>query len=220
MKKLTVWLWVLSLVLGVSTSSWALLIDRGGGLIYDDALSITWLQNANLAASEDFGVTGIDINGQMTWDTANDWISGLNTANYLGYNNWRLPSLDVNGDGDVVAYWLEGELSTRDNEMGYMYRYNLGGALGDDLTGDQMIGSVSLLNIMDDYWSSTDGPSGGKRTFNFFDGTQPQAGPLNTYHAWAVRDGDVPPATIPEPGTFFLLCAGLIGLAGLGRKNR
>jgi hypothetical protein len=30
----------------------AKLIDRGNGLVYDDSLNITWLQNANYAASD------------------------------------------------------------------------------------------------------------------------------------------------------------------------
>lgn len=45
-----------ALVLGVAASTAnAMLIDRGGGFIYDDVLNITWTQNAN-------------INGFKTWD--------------------------------------------------------------------------------------------------------------------------------------------------------
>ena len=35
----------------------AALIDRGGGLIYDESLDITWLQNANLAAGSVYDQT-------------------------------------------------------------------------------------------------------------------------------------------------------------------
>ena len=45
-------------ILEANTAS-AALTDRGGGLIYDDVLNVTWLQNANLSASESFGVAGI-----------------------------------------------------------------------------------------------------------------------------------------------------------------
>ena len=82
----------------VLPSAQASLVDIGGGLIYDDALDITWLQNANLAATNTFGVAGIAADGSMTWNTAVSWISAMNANNYLGYNTWRLPTLSaING---------------------------------------------------------------------------------------------------------------------------
>ena len=72
----------------------------GGQAYYDDTLDMTWLQNAALAATNNFGVSGIDAQGRMTWDTANSWIAAMNTANYLGVNTWRLPHMvDINNDG-------------------------------------------------------------------------------------------------------------------------
>jgi hypothetical protein len=41
----------------------------GNGLIYDTALKITWLRDANLAASNTFGVSGISPTGLMSWTT-------------------------------------------------------------------------------------------------------------------------------------------------------
>lgn len=38
-------------------SAQATLIDRGGGLIYDTDRDITWLSDANLIASNSFGLT-------------------------------------------------------------------------------------------------------------------------------------------------------------------
>ena len=43
-----------------------------GAACYDDVLDITWLADADLAASNTFGVSGIDSFGLMSWDTAND----------------------------------------------------------------------------------------------------------------------------------------------------
>jgi hypothetical protein len=34
-------------VLGLAPTSQAMLVDRGGGMIYDTTLHITWLQDAN-----------------------------------------------------------------------------------------------------------------------------------------------------------------------------
>lgn len=60
----------------------AALFDRGGGLIYDDLLNITWLQDANYAKT-----SGYDTDGLMDWDAANSWAANLS---YGGYEDWRL----------------------------------------------------------------------------------------------------------------------------------
>ena len=61
---------------------------------YDTDLDITWLADANLAASNTFGIGTASINsfGVMHWDTANTWIANMNTSGYLGFNDWRLPT--------------------------------------------------------------------------------------------------------------------------------
>lgn len=71
---------------------------------YDTTLNITWLANANLAASNQFGLNlstntvdlrddYVSLDGSMTWAATNQWLSNLNSANYLGFNTWRLPTL-------------------------------------------------------------------------------------------------------------------------------
>ena len=82
----------------IAAPAHAALINRGNGLVYDSDLNITWLQNANLAATKTFGVSGILSSGQMGWSTAQAWIAAMNAAHYLGYSNWRLPQArPVNG---------------------------------------------------------------------------------------------------------------------------
>ena len=44
----------------------AALHDRGGGLLYDDILGVTWLQDANYAKT-----SGYDADGRMNWANAN-----------------------------------------------------------------------------------------------------------------------------------------------------
>ena len=128
-------------VTAASLNANATLIDRGGGLIYDDVLDITWLQNANLAATNTFGVSGIDANGRMTWNTANQWIDAMNAADYLGYNDWRLPTLGpVNGSTFAYGFSNDGSTDYAYNisapgsaypgstasELAYMYYVDLG----------------------------------------------------------------------------------------------
>ena len=82
---------------GLATTAQATLISRlGGQAYYDTVLDITWLANANLAASNTFGVSGISTDGKMTWNTATGaggWIEGMNNVSYLGFSDWRLPTL-------------------------------------------------------------------------------------------------------------------------------
>ncbi len=64
--------YVLALVgLSVSLSVNAALYDRGNGLIYDDVLDITWLQDANYAAATSHIATTrynpSNQTGRMTW---------------------------------------------------------------------------------------------------------------------------------------------------------
>ena len=68
-------------------------------VVYDAAQGVCWLANANLAADPiiqaSLGVSGVNPNGTMDYDTALRWIAALNASNngagYLGHNNWQLP---------------------------------------------------------------------------------------------------------------------------------
>jgi hypothetical protein len=102
---------------------------------YDDRLNITWLADANLAATNTFGVAGICLDnippcpsagplGSMDWYVAQDWIAAMNSASYLGVNNWRLPSADVNGDNVVRDCRFAPGALCRDNEMSFQYWRN------------------------------------------------------------------------------------------------
>ena len=64
------WL-ILVAILGFSGVSNASLWDRGGGLIYDDVLNITWLQDANYAQTS--GYVQYPSNGYMYWEPAKAW---------------------------------------------------------------------------------------------------------------------------------------------------
>ncbi|MCC7259376.1 MAG: hypothetical protein IT486_13500 [Gammaproteobacteria bacterium] len=88
------------LVLASATAEAALHSRLSGQAYYDDTLNVTWLQDASLAASNDFGVSGIDAQGRMTWDTAQAWIAAMNGASHLGVATWRLPHMvDIGNDG-------------------------------------------------------------------------------------------------------------------------
>jgi hypothetical protein len=72
---------------------------------YDDVLNITWLADATVARTNQFGPSGIDSGGYMTWAIAQNWIAAMNSASYLDVSDWRLPTAsDTAGVGRDSAH--------------------------------------------------------------------------------------------------------------------
>jgi hypothetical protein len=60
------------LLLTLSGTVQAGLINRGNGMIYDNDMNITWLADANYAKT-----SGHDADGLMTWQQSMDWADNL-----------------------------------------------------------------------------------------------------------------------------------------------
>jgi hypothetical protein len=160
---------------------------------YDPNLDITWAADAN-------------INGTASWDNQVAWAAGLTIG---GFGGWRLPSVDVNGDGTVVDCFGGGVTGCADNEMGYLY-------WEESITASTP-GPFSNVQSSEDYWSGTEFapiPTDAWG-FAFSDGLQFGGSSSIELFAWAVRTGDV-----PLPAAVWLFGSGLIGLLGLARRKR
>ena len=217
-----------AVILGFGICANATLIDRGNGLIYDDDLDVTWLQDANLAASNTFGVSSIGADGSMDWDTAtapNGWIAAMNAdggTGYLGFSDWRLPTTlqpDPTCSDQLPGTPPQGRgFNCTGSEMGHLFYDELGGTAGDDLQS----GSTPVpffFNIGVGYWSGTQSffpPDAWQ--FAFFEGIQESFGKIEPQLAWPVRPGDSMAGAVPEPTTLLLLGLGLAGL-GFARKR-
>ena len=64
-------------------------IENINGTVTDQATGLTWAKNAN--------------HGMMKWTNAVAYIAGLNSTNYLGRNDWRLPSVNRKDGPDGVT---------------------------------------------------------------------------------------------------------------------
>jgi hypothetical protein len=230
----------LMLGIGASTGAQATLIDRGGGLLYDNVLNLTWLQDANYAKT-----SGYDADGRMDWNSATTWAANLV---YGGYSDWRLASnTPVNGTSFNYSYAVDGStdvgynITSPNSELAYMYNVNLGlknyyspanvyqpdfGIFGNGTYngvdqssfGQNIVGLVTNLQAYA-YWSGSEYALVPNRawSFNTYDGRQRNDFKSNQLYAWAVRPGDV--AAVPEPGLVWLFGSGLIALLGLKRRG-
>jgi hypothetical protein len=218
---------LIAIVLGVASPSQASLIDRGPDMVYDTVLNITWTREALLVTD-------------LPWANAIMWADNLV---FGGFDDWRLPFASVSGGGAPTTTLPIGqpctgaggadEVACRDNEMAYMFYYNLDGNFGDEKRGTQTaVGGQVLTNIQLVYWSGTQynlGVSswiflfgddlGGFQTAAFQD--------LFGIYAWAVRPGDVCDARVddlcsspvPEPGSLLLFGLGALGLGWARRRK-
>jgi len=189
---------------------------------YDTNLNITWLADANLAATNTFGVGNIYPTGGMSGDTAQNWIGAMNSANYFGYNDWRLPvtpqydpTCSSQSGGDSYGVGCTG------SEMGHLFYTELGGVAGSSITLTHNANYSLFQNVAADYYWSGSGypPNNAYHKWAFVMSSGYQYWYLSNIElsVWAVRDGDV--AAIPEADTWAMFLAGL-GLVGVVARRR
>ncbi|NBC15675.1 MAG: hypothetical protein GVY09_20490 [Gammaproteobacteria bacterium] len=192
----------------------------GVDLVYDNDYTpvgasspgLTWMADANLAASETFGVSGINPSGFMTWDTAQAWIAAMNAANYAGANDWRLWSA-LNSDGSGPCGRAP---NCNDSELGHLF-YVEGGLSSFDAINDSADLTAVFTNMQDSvYRSGTEYAPNPDYAWLFRTDNGIQYNDVKDfqYYGWAVRPGQI--AAAPLPGTAALMA---LGLAGLGARR-
>lgn len=237
------------LLLGAANSHAALIgrapVTPGGTdyqAYYDTALTITWLANANLAATNSFGVAGTNADpdhpGLMPLTTTFAWIQEMNSAAYLGVGNWRLPF--VVDTGPAGCDWTYGGTdcgwnvqtvseSTVYSELAHMYYVTLGNLAFYDTDGNPTAclqiggcpynnGPFSNIQISHGYWTGTPNLTDPNQMWSFGlnHGIQGMSDIGYVQFAWAVTDGD-PLAPVPLPAAVWLFGGALGVLAWLKR---
>lgn len=122
-------------MLTIAGSANAALYDRGGGLIYDSTLNVTWLQDASYGAGSSYD-DGIPNDGRMSWGNAVPWAANLNyfdSVRSVTYSDWRLPTVSpINGTSFNYNYSFDGStdfgwnITSPNSELAYMFYINLG----------------------------------------------------------------------------------------------
>ena len=235
------------LAAGLSGTAQAALHDRGGGLIYDDVLNVTWQQEANLSRTQSFGVSYISSQaGTMTWYNAQTWLAAMNAANYLGYSDWRFPTVKpINGVAFNDQFSTNGttdvgfNITSVNSEMAHLANVDLIG-MSQTCSPDSPVAppNCSQVNIglfkniqlvyayisgadvypgSDDYRAFVFNSPVSVNSVSFNYGYQGIAGKGYGAVAMVLRDGDV--AAVPEPETYAMLLAGL-GLVGAIVRRR
>jgi hypothetical protein len=135
--------------------------------ITDNLTGLVWVPDGNLMPTRDssFDADGTANDGRVTWQHALDYVAILNSGNYLGHNDWRLPDVNeleslVNSDQSNTATWL----------------------ITQGFTNAQS----------DDYWSSTSCTFHTSFAWfvGMFDGEVYYVGGKTAYHyVWPVRGG-------------------------------
>lgn len=161
---------------------------------YDPNLNITWAADAN-------------INGSSNWDSQTAWVSSLTIG---GVGGWRLPEVDVNGDGGIFDCTGGGIEGCEDNEMSYLF-------WDEGITAST---PGPFANIQPhNYWLAevASNPTDAWRLSQNFGtlGVLPKN--ISTF-AWAVHDGDV--GAVPIPAAAWLFGSGLLGLIGVARRKK
>ncbi|MEF8723418.1 MAG: hypothetical protein V5B30_12710 [Candidatus Accumulibacter delftensis] len=224
----------------VSFNTSAALIDRGSGLLYDDILNITWLQDANYAKS-----SGYSAEGKLSESTSRDWVGRLvyhDSVRNVDYDDWRLAGSTSTEAPFHYGWWVSTvnyiPTAGPHTELSYMYYENLGlegyhdtsgrwgtsfGVHGDSAFGGQNdVGLVINLQggeywVGDEFGISLAGTNNWTLSMN----TGNHYANRDSYllYAWAVRDGDVAVSAVPIPATIWLFSSGLIGLIGFARRK-
>lgn len=164
-----------SSLLAAPAADAALIPSADGLTVYDTTLRVTWLANANLAATQKFGTSNINPDGSMNFSTALQWVEALNAMNggagYLGHNNWTMPRTPVL-DSTCRANGPNGDFgfNCTHSAMGSLYNVSLALNYPDSAVSipDYIVGPFTDFQPYL-YWSATANPdsSKGYRTFSF-----------------------------------------------------
>jgi hypothetical protein len=194
LKRIFISVTILTIVIALTVSSHAVLNDNLDGTVTqtrNDGSILMWLQDAATPWTSHYcNVPGNCESLGMTWYQANDWIDSLNSVNYLGFNDWRLPDTKpVNGSSyDVGDGW---GFNNYDGSTDVGYNISASGSAYPGSTASELaylfyfeLGNVSDYDTSGNY---TGACLGGESSLGCFDNTGPftNVGDYIPYRYWS-----------------------------------
>jgi hypothetical protein len=203
---LTLVLATLVLVIGMdfASSHSVRFYSRGNGtMVYDSNLNITWLADANYAATQyrqSCGELGTK-DGKMTWTQATRWVDDLV---YGGFSDWRLPTTPASDpscdeQNPIGTYGF----NCTGSEMGNLFYEGLGGRAGESIinTHNKNFDLFHNISSFGKYWLGREFAPLAQIALNFHtrNGFSNANSKSVALLVWPVRDGDVGPNAQGEP---------------------
>jgi hypothetical protein len=183
-----------------------------GTVVLDAVTNVSWLADANLPASNRFGLplctpsgpqVCVNASGSMSYPSAVAWVQAMNAANYLGHSNWQLPTTPITDAGASCTF-----VGPNGNSFGFKCA---SGALGSLYYNSLALkapntavpipaNSVGPFSNFQPYlyWSATTTAALGRGTFSFNSGFQGSNTTPNYLYALPMIPGKIPgtPATV------------------------
>jgi hypothetical protein len=202
----------------------ALEVNPGGQTIYDPVADVTWLADANLAASRPIGIDCvnkdgtpcvINADGSMTHTTAVQWITAMKAANkgagYLGQTDWEMPPSKPTGCSSRGKKGLSGFGCIGRKTMGELFYGQLRRLPGESVVATPDVRIGPFHNIQPYlYWScqgnssqspcqSTGPASGFEWSFSFGNGFEGTDVVANNLYVMVYYPNSTPPHPVPTP---------------------
>lgn len=171
--------------------------------------------------------------GRVSWWGAMGFVNYLNSINYGGSNDWRLPTVtDIGNDGcnssnggTDCGYNVATNGAVAGDEFAELYYNELGGKAAVSTSGTAQPGfglpnTATFDNEQKYYWSGTEYVPSATQAWMFFTSNGQQGSMTKASvdrYVWAVTPGQI--AAVPEPESLAMLLAGL-GLVGVAARRR
>lgn len=187
-----------------------------GLTVYDSTTGVTWLADANLAASHRFGLPVcsaagtqpcVNPDGSMNYQSALAWIQAMRSADYLGHADWQLPTTpNSEPRSNTICprigpkpYQNQFGFNCADNGLGSLFYTDLGLSAPNTAVPipTNRVGSFSNFQPYL-YWSRTPG-AGGHGTFSFGNGFKGANTDYNFLYVLPMVPGKIP-GTPPATG--------------------
>lgn len=208
--------------LSFAAASQAALFDRGGGLVYDSTLNVTWLANALPAVGSALDLADGQPWGDLTWDNAMTFAanySHVDSVRHRTWDDWRLPAAAPMCGATVF--------NCSSNELGHLYYvdFNLPKpyAWTSPFAPGRNEANLALFTNLQNapYWNGelyASDPSNVAWAFSS-GGQQIATTRISPNYVMLVRDGDVI-SSVPEPETYALMLMGMGVLGTVLRRQR